>query len=302
MDIDTSYQEIIVSQDFSSPVPASAATITNFNALFYESQSPARPAPSPSAPTLGKRRSLSPESVSRNQPDASSSPVLPSSPSERKFERISSGPIAGSRATKPVLEGLGLGNPSKRLRRPVFSVGPLSATPSSHSDNRLPSSQESKPVAAMPPARRAFSAMMPANMLNMPDSPSDDSCSFELPDMSSPAQDYTKRQQSKTLRRCDGSDNLRPMLRETPAKEFSPKQAFNENSPNTARWLVPGFGDNESYGKILPCHRVKEDGLMRVTARTVGYFITLVCTCSYPLRSTDFWTVFMTTSSLLTTL
>ena len=31
-----------------------------------------------------------------------------------------------------------------------------------------------------------------------------------------------------------------------------------------------GFGDNEASGKALPCHRVPEDGLMRITASTVG--------------------------------
>jgi M-phase inducer tyrosine phosphatase len=273
MDVDTSYQEFSVSQEFSSPVPVSVApTITNFNALFHESQSPVRPAPSPSAPALGKRRSLFPESVSRSNSGLSSSPATPSSPSEHKFERIVSGPLPSSRSSKPVLEGLGIANPSKRLRRPVFSdVGPMSAISSSQPEH-LSSSKEKKQIFTMPPQRRAFSAMLPPNTLNVPDSPSDDSYSLELPD-TSPAQAYMKRQQSKTLRRCDGSDNLRPMLRETHAKECGPRQALNENSPNTARWMMPGFGDNEAHGKILPCHRVKEDGLMRVMTKTVGLFI-----------------------------
>ena len=30
-----------------------------------------------------------------------------------------------------------------------------------------------------------------------------------------------------------------------------------------------GFGDNEAHGKILPCHRVREDGLMRINPTTV---------------------------------
>ena len=29
-----------------------------------------------------------------------------------------------------------------------------------------------------------------------------------------------------------------------------------------------GFGD-EAHGKILPCHRVREDGLMRISCKTV---------------------------------
>jgi len=32
---------------------------------------------------------------------------------------------------------------------------------------------------------------------------------------------------------------------------------------------LPGFGDNEMDGKILPCQRVKDDGLMRITPQTV---------------------------------
>lgn len=34
---------------------------------------------------------------------------------------------------------------------------------------------------------------------------------------------------------------------------------------------MPGFGDNEMDGKILPCHKVKEDGLVRITSDTVSY-------------------------------
>ena len=32
---------------------------------------------------------------------------------------------------------------------------------------------------------------------------------------------------------------------------------------------LPRFGDNEMDGKILPCQRVKDDGLMRITPQTV---------------------------------
>lgn len=34
-----------------------------------------------------------------------------------------------------------------------------------------------------------------------------------------------------------------------------------------------GFGENELDGKILPCHKVKEDGLVRITPETVCYFL-----------------------------
>lgn len=266
MDVDTSYSDIAFpSKDYFSPAPHSAApTSTNLNALFFDSQSPPRLPLSPAARLIGKRRSHSPESVSRAHPEVSSSPPVPSSPTERKFERILSGPLHGAKTKKPMLEGLGMANPDKRLRRPIFSAfGPASATPDAPST--FSSLQDHNSDVASHP-RRAFSAMLPPNM---PESPADEGSSFELPDMSSPAQAYSKRQQSKTLRRCDGSDNLRPVVRGTPAKALSPKQAFNENSPSS-RWMVPEFGDNESHGKILPCHRVKEDGLMRVTTETVS--------------------------------
>lgn len=32
---------------------------------------------------------------------------------------------------------------------------------------------------------------------------------------------------------------------------------------------LPGFGPNEVDGKILPCHKVKEDGLVRITSETM---------------------------------
>ncbi|KAF9503125.1 hypothetical protein BS47DRAFT_1310241, partial [Hydnum rufescens UP504] len=31
---------------------------------------------------------------------------------------------------------------------------------------------------------------------------------------------------------------------------------------------LPGFGDSKADGKILPCHEVREDGLMRITSDT----------------------------------
>jgi M-phase inducer tyrosine phosphatase len=171
-----------------------------------------------------------------------------------------------------MLEGLGLG-PSKRLRRPIALTSAMGIIAVSQLNSAHPilSGQDNQESRELLPPRRAFSAMLPPTALNVPASPSDEGSSFDLPDMSSPAQAYTKRQQTKTLRRCDGSDNLRPMPthRGTPSKENSPRQLFNENSPS-ARWLMPGFGDNEAHGKILPCHRVKEDGLMRISSKTVS--------------------------------
>jgi len=270
MDVDSSYntnpQEISISvKDWDAPPPTSAApTITNFNALFYEAQSPPRSTTTTSPPVpefIGKRRSHSPESVTRSRIERLSSPP-PSSPSMRKLERIVSAGVPG-RDTKPGLDSLGV-PPSKRPRRPVLSaIGPFNVV--SQTKSAYPDLERAD---SLFPTRRAFSAMLPPNTVNIPSSPLDEE-SFDSVE-ASPAQAYIKRQQNKTLRRCDGSDNLRPnpVARLTPSRRTESPRDLSEPSPRS-RWLAPGFGDNEANGKILPCHRVKEDGLMRVNQQTV---------------------------------
>lgn len=44
--------------------------------------------------------------------------------------------------------------------------------------------------------------------------------------------------------------------------------APSHNSP-LARLGLPGFGDNEADGKVLPCQKVREDGLMRINCDTL---------------------------------
>lgn len=269
MDVDSSYnsnpQEISISvKDWDASPPASAApTITNFNALFYNARSPPRSStisPPPAPEPVGKRRSHSPESVARSRTERLSSPP-PSSPTMRKLERIVSAGVP-SRNTKPGLDSLG--NPSsKRPRRPVLSaIGPVNIV--SQTKSAYPTLEGTDSLFP----RRAFSAMLPPNIVDIPSSPLDEE-SFD-PIEASPAQAYMKRQQNKTLRRCDGSDNLRPspVPRLTPSRQTESPRNLSEPSPRS-RWLAPGFGDNEAHGKILPCRRVKEDGLMRIHQRTV---------------------------------
>ncbi|CAG8578018.1 6797_t:CDS:1, partial [Acaulospora colombiana] len=50
------------------------------------------------------------------------------------------------------------------------------------------------------------------------------------------------------------------------ATAFQPMQAVTDPSP--FKPLLP-FGDAEHFGKILPCHSVKQDGLMRITPDTM---------------------------------
>ena len=54
-----------------------------------------------------------------------------------------------------------------------------------------------------------------------------------------------------------------------PTTVVSPSGKCKKQSPYGSRGL-PGFGDNEMDGKILPCHKVKEDGLVRITSETVS--------------------------------
>lgn len=275
MDVDTIVPGSFPRVDVVSSPPLSAApTITSFNNLFYETMSPRRSsADSPAGPLPKKRRSLSPESVRSIRRVAaheilSSSPAPPSSPSQRKLERISSGPLLAA-FSKPSLQGLGTppSNPNKRPRRPVLSamVNPSSGHLQSAYPVVIVGEEGGAPTHALPPPRRAFSAML---IPSGPEPSSEDGSSFDGPDMSSPAQAYSKRQSMKTIRRCDGTDDFRPLTGATALitrdKEESPSAKFLSAG-------MPGFGDNEALGKVLPCHRVREDGLMRIKPQTVSY-------------------------------
>jgi M-phase inducer tyrosine phosphatase len=141
--------------------------------------------------------------------------------------------------------------------------------------------------------------MLPPTV-TMPSSPDPDaSSSFDMPDYSSPAQAYAIRQQikTKTLRRCDGTDNF---------KATSTIGGMDiSDSPSTSRFLkagIPGFGDNESHGKLLPCHRVSEDGLMRIVPETVSPTTLMMFNTNHVNIS---WTCYLTantTRKLQTTL
>ena len=179
-----------------------------------------------------------------------------------ELEPMGNGPLLPP-FSKPGLQGLGVpSNINKRPRRPIFSAvvhptegGARSAYPAMES--------EESPLA--PPklsaSRRVVSAMVPPSGVDM----SDDS--FDGPDMSSPAQAYMKRQQTKTIRRRDGTEDFRPLTGASPTVN---KEVYESPS---AKFMLAGFGDNESLGKILPCHRVREDGLMRISPKTVSHWL-----------------------------
>ena len=102
----------------------------------------------------------------------------------------------------------------------------------------------------------------------------------------------------KTIRRCDGTDDFRPItgvtalmkrdtevmaaaaagrgLRRSEERENRARTVAERDTPRS-KYLnagpgLGGFGDNEAHGKILPCHRVREDGLMRINPTTVRTF------------------------------
>ena len=271
MDVDTSYVIDAAPAPVSfQPVPQSAApTVTAFDTLFYDTMSPRRSFESPAGPQHKKRRSLSPDPGRIPVQEPSSSPMVPSSPSQGKLERMSAGPSLFRLNSKPTLQGLGApsSNFLKRPRRPALSA---MVSPSDHpiqsaypvlSSATGSSGDTTSPVGA-PPVRRAFSALIPNSVF--PEHESDES-SFDGPDMSSPAQAYSRRQQVKTVRRCDGTEDFRPLTGATAmVQKESPSAKFMAAG-------LPGFGDNESHGKILPCHRVTEDGLMRINSQTVRF-------------------------------
>lgn len=265
MDVDTSFsmaQEVVHPVSF-SPVPHSAHPgSNNFGMLFHNTLSPRRSFESPSHHLPKKRRSTSPDSTRRLDQEASS-PGFSLSPSEAKVERMNNG--------KPMLQGLGV--PPlfpRRTRRAAVSatIQPSDAPQITISAASGPLELTDGDSRRAPPVRRAFSALLPPSSNT---EPFPDDSSVDLSDMSSPAQAYSKRQQVRTLRRCDGSESLRSIsgasamvTRESPGRLMG--------SP-LSRSMAPGlggFGDNEAHGKILPCHKVTEDGLMRIKPETVS--------------------------------
>ena len=252
MDIDSSFASggSSAPDAFSSPSPQTGPNGKPLGGFFYNPSSPSH-----DDTTLNlskKRRSVSPEPTParRRAGTMDSSPVPPSSPSDSKLERLA----------KPMLGGMGNPSLSKRPRRPALSamVPPLESI---HSAYPVMNGNEDRHIhAPLAPPRRAFSAMLPVGGLGEPYS---EESSFEQGEMSSPAAAYSKRQQMKTIRRCDGTDDFRPLTGAT-----AMVRRDREESPRGAG--LAGFGDNEAHGKILPCHRVREDGLMRINCQTVS--------------------------------
>lgn len=270
MDVDTSFSiEHPSPPTHSFPiVPHTAGpTATTFSNLFYDYTSPSR---SPAGPYHKKRRSHSPDPTYLSE-EASSPGALVESPSQSRLERKASACLLSNFA-KPSLQGLGVPSGVKRPRRPALSAMVHTAESMQSAFPILSSAKGSEVHVPTqpPPPRRAFSALIsPAINESLL---SDDSSFDSAADASSPAQAYAKRQHLKTIRRCDGTEDFRPLTGATAMNtKNSPKV---QGSPG-----LPRFGDNEAHGKILPCHKVTTDGLMRIKPETVSQtaaFTTLV--------------------------
>lgn len=92
------------------------------------------------------------------------------------------------------------------------------------------------------------------------------------PSVTAAQAEYARRHGKRVEARVDGSPNFKPMRSSiaVPTQGCgSPSRSKGQKSGSFTKGL-PGFGDNEMDGKILPCHKVKEDGLVRVTPQTVG--------------------------------
>lgn len=89
----------------------------------------------------------------------------------------------------------------------------------------------------------------------------------------SPSVEYARRTGSRVVPRVDGSPGFKPMRSSlaVPMEACASPSGKGKKASAYGSGGLPNFGDNEMDGKILPCHKVKEDGLVRVAPSTVGH-------------------------------
>jgi M-phase inducer tyrosine phosphatase len=260
--------------------PSTPASVDMANAsslgspMDVDSPAPRQPSPRPKRsyeqldpiPNPRKRRSTEPEQTAPPPPQPpaftleldppSSSPSVPKH--HRKFDRFaSSGLVLPLAATNSGVDN----NNERKSRRPALATlsnPPQSAYPILEQPGEEP--KEVRFSAALPPPRRAFSAVQPTFLA--PFGAGDFSLSSdESFGQSSPAAAYAKRTNQRVLRRKDGTEEFRP--------KSTPSPAQGGSSPVPC--AMPPFGA-EAQGKILPCTSVREDGLMRINSHTVSLY------------------------------
>jgi M-phase inducer tyrosine phosphatase len=275
--------------NLSSPPPmtlSARASNADFSNLFFDDMSPARKTSNPDFvlseqdADIGKQGSVR---FADYQQQSSSPAPQHSSPMQRKYERFAStgGGLFGKRG-KPTMLGLGVSDipEKKRPRRPTISALMRADTAPESGEMVQQGDVKENSSSVFPLGRRAVSDAA-AHLLM--DSGDPDASTDTIPELSSPAAQVVAKRAVRTLRRRDGADDLKPIKNDLKARlERASPRALCSNSPNgngllespSARWFkgagLPGFGDNEAHGKVLPCHRVPEDGLMRINVQTVS--------------------------------
>jgi M-phase inducer tyrosine phosphatase len=149
------------------------------------------------------------------------------------------------------------------MKRPALAtIPPADESRSGSSTSAYPILQASKAsqFPRVAPMRRAYSVCDQ----NMPESEEETECE----DSPSTAAEYAKR--IRVTPRADGSPGFKPMRCSIAAVGDGVVSPLRKKTSPYGPGGMPGFGDNELEGKILPCHKVKEDGLVRITPQTVS--------------------------------
>lgn len=254
--------------------PASSSSSPGLGSFFCES-----PAPPSQAPP-GKRRSLV------NGPPASPSSGSPSAKRTSLGLGVSRPPLDKTASSSAMLFGGGRANTIASRRGPSYkrpTLGPLAA-PSCDDATRTASTNSAFPIlygppkqtlgqsgtfprAANAPMRRAYS-VCDQNIANEMD---DEDSEFENSPCVGAHAEYARRYGARMAPKVDGSPGFKSVRASIAASGegvVSPLHKGKKTSPYGPGGL-PGFGDNEIDGKILPCHKVKEDGLVRITPDTL---------------------------------
>ncbi|WVN85742.1 uncharacterized protein L203_100893 [Cryptococcus depauperatus CBS 7841] len=262
---------LVSSPAFNDPLSLSGSP--GLGSFFCESPAP----PSHAAPA--KRRSLvkdvsaSPSTSSPSAKRTSLGLVRPpldkaTSSGALLFGNVRSNTLASRRGTykRPALGPLASasGDPTRvSSASSAFPIlyGPPKQTLGSTSGGTFPR-------AAIAPMRRAFSVCDQNTAHEM----DEDESEFENSPSLGVHAEYARRYSTRIVPRIDGSPGCkatRASIAASGEEIASPIGKGKKISPYGPGGL-PGFGDNEIDGKILPCHKVKEDGLVRITPNTLN--------------------------------
>jgi M-phase inducer tyrosine phosphatase len=215
--------------------------------------------------TARKARPASPEPAALQHVQLSSSPS--SSPAARKFERSLSAqlgqPTVKSKEMQPQCGGLSFRQPKPRLLSVAFSTKDIAPQPRSAGIFPSTRARQLAPRRAVSafiqPGFGVPSGMKQSRLRAMAAFGDDDDGELgaETGDFDSPITKVKVGRMAKVASLGGTSDMKASGSRLSPVPSFG-------RSPG-----LPRFGDNEMDGKILPCQRVKDDGLVRITPHTV---------------------------------